>query len=481
MDFLLIFMQEKKLNKMRRSNFCLFLLLISLHALAQKDTVTLQVEQVLGMVKLYHPIVKQGYINIDKSKANITISQGAFNPILGNYMTKKIVDNAQYYDYINPTIVIPTWYGVEISAGTETLSGNRYDPSESLGQSSYIGASIPLLKNLVMDKRRANLQQAKLFNDMAKTEQQSLINTILMDAASAYWDWVNSYQIYLISQKSLALSSKRLDMVRKAFMNGDYTAMDTVEAQSQLQNFEFQKNESWLKYQLASIELSAFLWQEDDTPYQLPAYVVPDYGWDKEDNIMTFILDEEELLQLAQQAHPDLVIYQTKLNSLEIDKKLKFQELLPKLDFRYNHLSKGYNAFNNGISLFQNNYQYALKLEMPILFSQGRGEYKIAKLKIKENQFMQNQKARTIVLKVKSYFNEYQTLRKQIALQRSMIDNVERLLKAEETLFANGESALFIINSRENKVFEAERKLSELKTKYVKTIYALQWSAGLLR
>ena len=144
-------------------------------------------------------------------------------------------------------------------------------------------------------------------------------------------------------------------------------------------------------------------------------------------------------------------------------------------------MSKGYNAFNNGISLFQNNYQYALKLEMPILFSQGRGEYKIAKLKIKENQFMQNQKARTIVLKVKSYFNEYQTLRKQIALQRSMIDNVERLLKAEETLFANGESALFIINSRENKVFEAERKLSELKTKYVKTIYALQWSAGLLR
>jgi len=481
MDSLLIFMREKKLNEMIRSNVCLVLLMISLNAVAQKNTVTLTIDQVIGMVKMYHPVVKQGYINIDKSKANITIAQGAFNPVIGNYLTKKNFDNAPYYDYVNPNITIPTWYGVEISAGVEKLSGNRYDPSETLGQSSYIGASIPLLKNLVMDKRRANLQQAKLFNDMAKTEQQSLINTILMDAVAVYFDWVNSYQIYAISQKSLALSGKRLDMVRKAFLNGDYTAMDTVEAQSQLQNFEFQQNESWLKFQNAGLELSAFLWKEDDTPYQLPDNVVPNDGWDNETTMTTFILDEEELLQMAQQAHPDLMIYQNKLSSLEIDKKLKFQELLPKLDFRYNHLSKGYNAFNNGFSMFQNNYQYALKLEMPLLFSQGRGEYKIAKLKIKENQFSQNQKARSIVLKVKSYFNEYQTLQKQIALQRSMMDNVERLLKAEETLFANGESALFIINSRENKVFEAERKLSELKTKYVKTIYALQWSAGLLR
>jgi outer membrane protein TolC len=54
-------------------------------------------------------------------------------------------------------------------------------------------------------------------------------------------------------------------------------------------------------------------------------------------------------------------------------------------------------------------------------------------------------------------------------------------LKAEETLFRNGESSLFLINSRENKVLETERKLIELKAKYYKTIYALQWSTGLLR
>jgi hypothetical protein len=55
------------------------------------------------------------------------------------------------------------------------------------------------------------------------------------------------------------------------------------------------------------------------------------------------------------------------------------------------------------------------------------------------------------------------------------------MLKAEETLFENGESSLFLINSRENKVLEAEKKLIDLKTKCIKTIYALQWSSGLLK
>jgi hypothetical protein len=39
---------------------------------------------------------------------------------------------------------------------------------------------------------------------------------------------------------------------------------------------------------------------------------------------------------------------------------------------------------------------------------------------------------------------------------------------------------MFLINARETKALEAQEKLIELKTKYYKTIYALQWTAGLL-
>ena len=53
-------------------------------------------------------------------------------------------------------------------------------------------------------------------------------------------------------------------------------------------------------------------------------------------------------------------------------------------------------------------------------------------------------------------------------------------MKAEETRFSNGESSLFLINSRETKAMEAAEKLTELKAYLFKTIYALQASAGVL-
>ncbi|WP_221393492.1 hypothetical protein [Dyadobacter sp. NIV53] len=59
-------------------------------------------------------------------------------------------------------------------------------------------------------------------------------------------------------------------------------------------------------------------------------------------------------------------------------------------------------------------------------------------------------------------------------------DNYQKLVQAEQIRFANGESSLFLINSRENKALEAREKLIELKTKYFQTAYSLQWSAGLL-
>ena len=73
-----------------------------------------------------------------------------------------------------------------------------------------------------------------------------------------------------------------------------------------------------------------------------------------------------------------------------------------------------------------------------------------------------------------------QALKKQIQTQEKALSNYQALVKAEETRFAQGESSLFLINSRETKAMEAAEKLTELKAYLFKTIYALQASAGVL-
>ena len=455
----------------------------SLFARAQEATATLNAEQVLALVRRFHPIVKQANINIQKSKADITLARAAFDPILSTYAARKILNGTNYYNYISPEIAIPTWYGIEVYSGLENITGNRLDPSQTSGQSSYFGISIPLAKDLVIDKRRAFLQQAKIFSTMATVEQQAAVNDLLMNAIEAYWLWVKAYQTYNVVKDNVAINEKRLALVKKSYINGERPAIDTVEALTQLQSFQYQQNVYALEFKNAGLQLSAYLWKENNEPYILPENIVPESNWENETSINNFNVVLTALLDIADKNHPELQLYNYKLDALAIDKKLKFQELLPKIDFRYNQLGKN-NDLLKTIStgpLFENNFQYGLKFEIPLRLSQGRADYKKAILKVEETTLNKNQKKLYIQLKIKSYYNEWLTLKQQISLYSNTYNNYQQLVRAEETRLFNGESSLFLVNSRENKALEALEKLIELKTKYYKTIYALQWSAGLLR
>jgi outer membrane protein TolC len=453
------------------------------HSKAQDTLRTLNAEQVLQLVRQFHPVVRIANIGVEKSKAEILNARSAFDPIIRNYISQKTFDGVNYYNYQSPEIAIPTWYGIEVYGGLENITGNRIDESITIGKTNYVGVSIPLLKNLLIDKRRAALQQAKIFNDLSVVEQQATINDLLLESMQAYWTWVKAYQTYLIIKNNVAINEKRVELVKKSYINGERPAIDTTEAITQLQSFLYLQNMSYLEFQNAGLDLSAYLWKSNNEPYTLPETVIPQEGWGNETNISNFNLDLVQLLDKANTFHPDLIQYQFKLDFLTIEKRLKFQELLPKLDFSYNQLGKGYtpSEISSITPLFENNYQYGLKMEIPLRFSKGRGEYKIARLKIEETQLFQTQKQLAIQIKVKSSYNEFVNYRNQIALQSSNYSYYQQLVNAEQSRFFNGESSLFMVNSRENKALEALEKLIELKTKYYLSIYKLQWSAGLLK
>ena len=106
-----------------------------------------------------------------------------------------------------------------------------------------------------MDKRRANLIQAKMYKEMALIEQQSLLNNILKDAATEYWEWVNAFESFKIVQKNLLINKQRLEFIRNAVSNGERPAIDTLEALIQYQTNEIQTNESWVKFQNEGVRI----------------------------------------------------------------------------------------------------------------------------------------------------------------------------------------------------------------------------------
>lgn len=455
--------------------------LTGMSATAQDSVKTISAQQVMEIVKQFHPVAKQADIFIEKARAEVTISRGMFDPYLQNASAQKTFGGTDYYYYNRPEISIPTWFGVEVSAGLEYLSGNRTDPVETKGETSYIGISVPLAKNLLMDKRRAALQTAKIFRTASTVEKRNILNNLLLDAMNTYWSWVQQYQVYKILTDAVTVNEKRVELVKTAFRLGDRPAIDTTEALTQLQNFELLKSQAWLYFQNTTLELSVFLWTATAQPYNLPVGIIP------ADNLQLSTIAEatvpnlNNLLEAARKNHPELVIYDYKLDVLSVQKQLKFQELLPSVNLRYNQLGKGYNVLKTAtVPLFENSFQYGLSFGIPLRLSQGRGEYRIAKLKITETQLQQSQKQLEVETKVKSYFNELITLKSQVALQEKAYKNYQALQRGEEIRFQAGESSLFLINTRENKTLEALQKLQELNAKYFKTENALQWAAGLL-
>lgn len=467
---------------MRLRNFLtVWIFLIFGNLLNAQDSLWLNAEQYLQIVKKYHPEIRQADIQVGQSEAEILLARSNFDPILRNLANRKTVDGKDYYLTNITEVSIPTWYGIEILGGTENLRGSRVNTSETQGLTNYLGLSLPLAKDLVIDKRRAALKKAKIMNTLAEDQKRAVINDLLNESIGIYWSWVKAFQTLKVYQDYELLNKKRFEQVKKSFELGDLPAIDTVEALTQLQFIQTMIQQSKLDYQKASLEASLYLWDDNQNPLQVLENIYPQDGY-KELNIpIDFIINEQLLKEKAADFHPELKVYQSKIQSILVDKQLKFQGLLPKINFNYlstEVVGKTPPLFYDRLG--SNNFYYGLKMEIPLRLSEGRAEYRMAKQKLEFENLNQIQKRNQINVKIEQYLQENKNLKNQILIQEDNYKNYKILLDSEITKYFAGESTLFKINVREIKALEVLTKLISVKVNYFKSFYSLQWSAGLL-
>ena len=469
------------------SALCLTVLLMasSSSAVGQTDTASTRVldfPAFMELVRAYHPVARQANLVVDRARAEMVAARAGFDPLFYLGGDRKTFDGKFYYDHLNTELRIPTWYGIEISTGLEDNLGDFLNPEYTSGRSSYLGISVPLARNLVMDKRRAVLQQARIFREQSKAERSLILNDLLFDAGTRYWEWARSYMVYTLLMEAVAVNRQRLDFVRVAAQQGDRPALDTTEALAQLQSFILAGNEAWLDFRKAGLELSNDLWRADGSPYYLPATVRPDTAWILQDVRRSKLPILEELLASASVEHPKLQSFDFKMRSLEIERKLRFQELLPYVNLKYNALNRGFNVFDGASAAFyRNNYKFGIDIGVPLRLSQGRGNYAAAKIDISETDLRRSQTRLSIENKVRYHFNELAVLQDQSVTAADNLQNYRRLLRGEELRFREGESSLFMVNFRENTLLQSRRKFIEVMTKARHSELALQWAAGQLR
>ena len=172
---------------------------------------TLHIDNTLDIVRKYHPIIKQSFLQNEMSKNDLLATKSVFDPSFQMNTEEKTYDNKLYYRFNNTELKIPLWYGIDIKAGTENNIGERIDPSLTINNSAFVGVSLEPFRGIMVDKRNSIVKQAKNFVELTKNEQLLVVNDLLLETTSAYWNWVNAYYINTILIRSVQNNKERYD------------------------------------------------------------------------------------------------------------------------------------------------------------------------------------------------------------------------------------------------------------------------------
>ena len=417
----------------------------------------------LGYVKKYHPLVKNANLEINKAQANLMMARGGFDPKIEVDYKEKQFKNKEYYSILNSSFKIPTWYGIEIKAGFDNNEGIYLSPENTVPNQGLtsLGISIPLGQGLFINQRMADVRKAKVQMKLSQAERKLQAIAVLYDASIAYFNWKKTFSEVKLYETYSKNAQERFNAIKSLIKAGDKPAIDSVEAgitvKSRLLGLEDYK----LKLNKAKLELSNFLWMENSIPLELADDLTPEAALE---TTIQETLKTNDLLDtdFSIDNHPKINALESKIDILNVEKKLKANMLLPKIDIGYSYLAEPSYIDNYQFE----DYKIGLNFYLPLFLRKERGSLKLAKYKIQEAEFILSLEKIQLSNKINAQKIEIQSLEKQKSIIKSLVTDNATMLQSEERLFTFGESSLFLINTREKNLISAQLDAIVLENRF---------------
>ena len=455
---------------------------------AAADSVELSFGEFLGLVADFHPVARQAGLNSARAQLEVQQARGAFDPSLNAKYYGKQLSGKDYYHDWETYLRVPTWFGVDVKAGWDRGSGPYLNPQDYTASSglSYVGLSVPLGQGLLIDERRTAVRVAQALVGLAEAERRAARNKLLLSASKDYWEWALAAQRLRLLTSNELVAATRFAATRQRVRAGDLAPIDSIEALTELQNRQGQRVAGRVQWQNAGLVAGSYLWDANGRPRELPAAarpqaLLPAAAWRA--------LPPDTLVALAAQAqqnNPDLAKTRAKQVQLGLEGRLLANKLLPKLAVDYNLLLPGQpfalepaRPFVGGYAA--NNYKLGLSFAYPVLLRAERAKRQLNQLKLRDAGFQLDQDQRQIGNALQAAANDWQALLEQLLIQQQAVRSYEILRNGEAIRFDNGESTVFLVNSREQSLLAARQKLAELQAKYAQTQAQLRFAVGVER
>lgn len=453
---------------MRKINYFLLLFIGYICSTFGQNTTEFSFNEFLGYVKKYHPLVKQADLKINEAQANLMQARGAFDPKIDIDFNEKQFKDNNYYSILNSSFKIPTWYGIELKAGFDNAEGIYVNPENTLPNSGLtsFGISIPVGQGLFINQRMADIRKAKIAQNLNSAERNLQAIEVLYEASISYTNWKRSFDEVKLYENYLENAKIRYNGVSQLITQGDKPAIDSIEAGIIVTTRQLNLEDAKLKLTKAKLDLSNYLWLENNIPLELKDELQPEkiLGSTIKETLQINELDNFDI-----ENHPKIKALDAKIGILKVEKQLKANALLPKLDVSYNYLSEP-SAIDN---YRMQDYKIGLNFSIPIFLRKERAGLKLAKLKIQDSEFSLQFERKNLENKLKSQQQEIISLQIQQEYNTKLVRDFSTLLSAEDRLFNMGESSLFLINSRENTLVSSQLNAIVLENRIFQAILGL--------
>ena len=429
-------------------------------------------QQVLTSVTSCYPEIEIAIGEIESARGKVLATWGEFDSVFAAHSISQPL--GFYQTYRNGVGLNRPLYGGGEVYGTYRIGDGNFEPwygerETNEGGEFKAGFSVPLLKDRIIDKRRADVRSAQLDQNQVEANVESRLLQFERFATQAYWDWAASGQAVQIQQELLDLAEQRVDQINVRIEEGDLATISKIDND----RFIAKRRNSLIKarrsLEKSAIKLSLFLRDENCIPViagvdQLPT----DFPAAQQ------ITDSQSAadIELALRCRPELVELQAAREQACVYVQYAKNLLLPKLDI------KGFAGQDIGgeTSSLGDKTPFELQLgvfaEVPIQRREGAGKLQAAQGKIAQIDAKCQFVTDKIRAEIQDSTSAVNAAAEQIEQSQETVRLNEESLELGRLSFEEGDIDLLDLNIYESSVADARLQLLEAQFKYFSSLAA---------
>ncbi|MCB9741363.1 MAG: TolC family protein [Alphaproteobacteria bacterium] len=292
----------------------------------------LTLDEVLGQLDARMPLLLAAAQDPAVAEARRLSAAGAFDLQLS--ADAKAVPIGDYsYGWLETSLVQPLPVaGVELAGGYRASGGelpSYYGAHEMPpGGEAWIGASLPLLQDLLIDDRRAELRLAELGVDVAEAKLSATRIKLTLKATLSYWKWLAAGAKVDLAEELLSIAEARDAAIATRVRLGQLPELDQVDNQRIIVERRAKLADARRDLVSAQVELSLYLRDEDGRPVRPAIERLPP---ERLTPPPPGVLLSEDLVSQALGARPELAAQLAKLTQAETKARLAQNDRAPKL------------------------------------------------------------------------------------------------------------------------------------------------------